>query len=165
MLTSAVQRLEKFLKAGVDKNLVVIFIQRIYMKLLLIFLSVVMINFDVWCNEDASEMEVVSIVELVVRPERFESAYVSVVGVFSFDLDSSTLFLNREHYKVDLFDTSISVDFPKGGTVADIEKLNALSGCYVRVDGIFSSKDRGYMGLNKGSIKNVSKIEKYFCFE
>lgn len=127
------------------------------------FIPVLLIAFFLDAESIEINLPAIPLVQLIATPDQFDNKYLSVVGVFKFDLDSSTLYLSREHYVVDVFSSSISIDFLEKGEVEDIENLNILDGCYVRVEGVFSSVEKGYMGFNQGTMKRVQRIEKYAC--
>ena len=106
-------------------------------------------------------LKIVPLIKLIVEPQKFDNNRVSAVGVYKFDIDSSTLYLTKEHFIADIFDTSISVELPKNFKLVDLPSLEKLNGKYVQITGTFDADEKGYMGLNQGTLKEVEKISFY----
>lgn len=102
----------------------------------------------------------VSIFELIAAPNRFHGRDIIVAGVYRFDLDLATLYPSKEYLVEDVFQSSISLELPANLNLKKLEALMALDGHFIRVNGTFDAKNRGFGGFNYGTIINVKEIVK-----
>lgn len=103
----------------------------------------------------------VSIFELIAAPNKFHGRDIIVTGAYRFDLDLATLFPSKEYLEEDIFQSSISLELPDGLTPDKLEALMKLDGQFVRVNGTFDAKNRGFGGFNKGTFINVKEVSKH----
>ncbi len=141
------------------------------MKKLILVLTfpilIIFLLFQVKAEEHARDKESgrgimsVSILELVTAPEKFHKQEIIVVGVYRNGLAGGSLFPSKEYLEKDVFQSSVSLDWPKNVRLEEAEALIALDGQFVRVTGTFDAELRGYMGYDKGTIVNVIEITKH----
>ncbi len=103
----------------------------------------------------------VSIFELITTPYKFHGRDIIVTGVYQFDLDLATIYPSKEYLSEDIFQSSISVEMPANLTTEKLEWLMELDGEFIRVNGTFDAKNRGFSGFNKGTVTNIKEIAKH----
>lgn len=102
--------------------------------------------------------EAVSLMALIVTPERFDNRKVRVIGAMRLAFEGDALYLHREDMELHIPTNAVWLSFGPDGPTAD---QRALSGGYVGVEGVFSSRFKGHWGRYAGSIKEVARIEKW----
>jgi hypothetical protein len=92
----------------------------------------------------------VSLIALVVTPERFDGQHVSVAGFGVFEFETVSLYLSRLDAELEIRPHSIPLVVEQ-----DIKELRALHGRYVFVKGKFSVPKGG----RRGRIHSIDSIE------
>ena len=103
------------------------------------------------------EARAVSMIQLIATPERYEGRLVRLAGVFQFGMEESALYLHREDADLLNGENGVWIDGKEGLTEKDYQ---ALSGSYVLVEGVFTSKSRGHMGMFAGELRPVRRLER-----
>lgn len=98
----------------------------------------------------------VSLLALVVNPDKYDGNVVRVTGVFGFYFSESTLYASMEWFKHGIASDAIILRLDVKGS--EINKLASWTGKYVYVQGVFDARDRGPMGDYSGAIKDVSYL-------
>jgi len=97
----------------------------------------------------------VTLVQLIANPEKFDGKLIRVIGFLRLEFEGDVLYLHREDYENALLGDGIWVD-----TTPEVTKQKAaLNMNYVLLEGIFSSSDRGHMGMWSGTIKQVRRAQ------
>ena len=103
----------------------------------------------------ALEPTSVTLVQLIANPEKFDGKLIRVIGFLRLEFEGDVLFLHREDYENALLGDGIWVD-----TTPEVMKQKAaLNMNYVLLEGIFSSSDRGHMGMWSGTIKQIRRAQ------
>lgn len=100
------------------------------------------------CSSEVVNPKTVSIAALLGNPERFNGQAVRVFGFYHGSFEHSAIYLAENDFRNGLSPNGLWVT---GGVPDD------LNDRYILVEGIFSSNDRGHMGLWSGAICNVSR--------
>ncbi len=105
-----------------------------------------------------SNRKLVSIINLISQPSEYNGNDVVVSGFLRIKFESNALYLTSDHAKYQIFSNSIWLNLPENMTEKTKKELNNR---YVRVEGIFDSKDTGHMGIFRGSINiiNVTPLQ------
>src|SRR6478736_10552881 len=91
----------------------------------------------------------VTLVQLIANPEKFDERLIRVIGFLRLAFEGDVLYLHREDYENAILGNGIWVS-----VTPDIRKQQAaLNMNYVLLEGTFSSRDRGHMGMWSGTIK------------
>jgi len=107
-------------------------------------------------RQSASEQTVlVSMIQLIATPERFEGRLVRVAGFCRLEFEGNALYLNREDYEAVLVTNGLLLDI--AGT--SLERNKSLSNRYVIVEGRFRARPVDSIGTFPGSIEHVSGIK------
>jgi hypothetical protein len=106
--------------------------------------------------EDDRPMSV-SLVRLIATPEGFDGKRVRVFGYVRVEHEGTSIYLHREDYTHRLTKNGLwlgmSDSAPEGSREA------AVNNRYALIEGRFSAKETGHMGLWSGSIKEVTRAE------
>jgi hypothetical protein len=97
----------------------------------------------------------VTLVQLIANPEKFDGKLVRVIGFLRLEFEGNVLYLHREDYENAILGDGIWVDV----TPEITKQSKTLNMHYVLLEGIFSSSDRGHMGMWSGTIKKIRRAD------
>jgi hypothetical protein len=97
----------------------------------------------------------VTLVQLIANPEEFDGKLIRVIGFLRLEFEGDVLYLHREDYEHAILGDGIWVDV----TPEMAKQKETLNMHYVLLEGIFSSVDRGHMGMWSGTIKKIRRAE------
>ena len=100
------------------------------------------------CRLEVADPETVSIATLLGSPEKFHGRAVRVIGFYHGSFEHSAIYLAENDFRNRLS--------PNGFWVSHAVP-DDLNDQYILIEGIFSSVDRGHLGLWSGAICNVSR--------
>jgi hypothetical protein len=103
----------------------------------------------------AQEPTNVTLVQLIANPEKFDGRMIRVIGFLRLEFEGDVLYLLREDYENALLGDGIWVDV----TPAITKQSATLNMNYVLLEGVFSSSDRGHMGMWSGTIKQIRRVQ------
>jgi hypothetical protein len=103
----------------------------------------------------AQEPTNVTLVQLIANPEKFDGELIRVIGFLRLEFEGNVLYLHREDYENAILGDGIWVD----ATPAIMKQKATLNMNYVLLEGVFSSSDRGHMGMWSGAIKQIRRAE------
>jgi hypothetical protein len=97
----------------------------------------------------------VTMVQLIANPEKFDGKLVRVIGFLRLEFEGDALYLHREDYEISILGNGIWVD-----ATPEINKQSKILNMhYVLLEGTFSAKDRGHMGMWSGALKHITRCE------
>jgi len=103
----------------------------------------------------AQEPTDVTLVRLIASPEKFDGKLIRVIGFLRLEFEGNVLYLHREDYENAILGDGIWVD-----VTSEMRKQSGtLNMNYVLLEGIFSARDKGHMGMWSGSIKQVRRAQ------
>ncbi len=91
----------------------------------------------------------VTMVELIASPEKFEGKSVRVIGYLHLEFEGTVLYLHKEDYDHALLGNGIWVD------IRDLK--SKLSDNYVLLEGTFTAKKHGHLGMWRGELQDVRR--------
>jgi hypothetical protein len=103
---------------------------------------------------DTIHVQDVSLVNLIATPEKYHQRKIRVIGFLHLEFEGNCLYLHRDDFEYGMSKNAIWLNL----TTKDKE-LRRLSNEYVILEGTFESKMTGHMGMNSGSITNISRLE------
>ena len=103
----------------------------------------------------AQEPADVTLVQLIANPDRFDGKLIRVIGFLRLEFEGDVLYLHREDYENAILGNGIWVSV----TPAVAKQKATLNMNYVLLEGVFSSGDRGHMGMWSGAIKQIRRAE------
>lgn len=96
----------------------------------------------------------VSIVQLIATPEKYDHKVVQVMGFLRLEFEGDAIYLHEDDYRHAIFKNGLRVvTNPKIDMTA--RELNLH---YVVLAGTFDADNQGNMGLNSGTITNITYI-------
>ncbi len=104
-----------------------------------------------------AEPQSISMVSLVADPQRYDGQFVRVIAFLHLEFEGNVLYPHKEDYEHTIIPNGVWV------SLTDQQKINAkkLSNSYVIVEGMFSSKEKGHMGMWSGSLQEINRLEKW----
>jgi len=103
--------------------------------------------------------ESVSLMQLIVNPEKYHGKLVRVIGVSRIEFEGNGIWFTKEHYKHRIYKNSLWIVPDYRALDATQQQLEAYNGKYVLMEGIFNKDDHGHMGLNSGTIEKVTRFQ------
>ena len=100
----------------------------------------------------------VSLVQLIANAEKFDGRPVRVYGVIQLEFEGNALYLSKEHLHQGIYKNAVWLSPDYALLEAKPEELRKLNGRYVLVEGRFSAKNTGHLGLFSGAIENVTRL-------
>jgi uncharacterized secreted protein with C-terminal beta-propeller domain len=101
------------------------------------------------------DVQQVSILQLIVTPERYDGTTVQVEGFLNLEFEGNALYLSENDYIHHLSKNGLWVT---RNSVIN-EKFRKLNSHYVIVLGTFDAKNKGHMSMNSGSLENISSAD------
>lgn len=95
-------------------------------------------------------------IEILSRPGAFNGQRVIVDGVFAFGISDSAIYVNTESYENMMTKNALTVRIQVRSS--EINKLIALSGKYVSIDGVVDATDCGHLCAFSGSLHDIRAI-------
>lgn len=102
-----------------------------------------------------AEPQGVSLIALIANPRSFHGERVRVVGYLHLEFEGDTLWISKADYDASINKNAVWVDVRGAPTPRDV------SDSYVILEGTFDAESTGHLGLNSGSIKNLSRLERW----
>ena len=100
-------------------------------------------------------LEQVSILQLIVTPERYDGKRVQVAGFLHLEFEGNALYLSENDYIHHLTKNGLWVT---RNSIIN-EKFRKLNSRYVILIGTFVAADKGHMSMNSGSLKDITAAD------
>lgn len=97
----------------------------------------------------------VSLISLIARPSEFDGKLVRVIGFARLEFEGNAIYLHREDYLQGITRNGLWLDVRS----ASKKSATRVSDGYVIVEGVFSMKDQGHLGLWSGSIQKITRMD------
>lgn len=97
--------------------------------------------------------DIVSMVQLIATPERFDGKTLQVVGFLDIEFEGTALYLHREDYEYAVYKNALSIQVPD-------RWLKTPPG-YVIVEATFDASKHGHMGAFQGTLLNVTRLDRW----
>ena len=129
------------------------------MKTNIIIIAIALMFSSTVMAQTNDEPVAVSIIQLIANPKDFDCKNVSISGFVSLEFEENAIYLSESDYDHWLTKNGLWLDISDAIRNSRAE----FDGKYVMVQGRFSMKDLGHMGLWSGSIQNISRFQE--CVE
>jgi len=100
-------------------------------------------------------VEQVSILQLIVTPERYDGKRVQVEGFLYLEFEGNALYLSENDYIHHLSKNALWVT--RNSMIN--ERFHKLNSRYVILIGTFDAANKGHMSMNSGSLKDISAAD------
>lgn len=97
----------------------------------------------------SDEIETVSLMQLIVTPEKYAGKTIEVVGFVCFGFESDVIAFHKEDAEVSNEANSLWLTIKDD----DANKFSKFSNSYARVIGAFHPEQKGHMGMYPGAIQ------------
>jgi len=95
-----------------------------------------------------------SLISLIASPKDFDGKQVRVVGFLRLEFEGNAIYLHKEDYIRGIAKNGLWVELDSAS-----KKAAGPRDQYVLIEGTFSMKDQGHMGLWSGSIHKITRID------
>ena len=99
----------------------------------------------------------VSLMDLICNPENYHGKLVRVIGVARIEFEGNGIWFTEEHYKYGIYKNSLWIELNYETLGASRKDLMEYNGKYVLMEGVFDKNKKGHMGMNSGTLKNVTR--------
>ena len=96
----------------------------------------------------------VSMIQLIATPEKFHGKFVRIIGYLRLEFEGNGLYLHREDYLAAINKNGIWFDV----TLETMKNPKKFTDRYVLVEGTFSARSYGHLGLWSGTISEVKRV-------
>jgi hypothetical protein len=100
----------------------------------------------------------VSLINLIVNPDKYNGKHVSVVGYLNLEFEGDALYLHKEDYLASIAKNSVWVHINQF-------KLKQSGKCnkhYVIINAVFDAGDTGHMGMFGGALKDITRLDLWY---
>lgn len=97
----------------------------------------------------------VSMIQLIANPQQFNGRQVRLIAYLRLEFEGDALYLHREDFTRGMTSNALWI-------ALDDKQLKAsrtLNNGYVLVEGVFSSTDKGHLGMFSGAIDQVTRLQ------
>ncbi len=98
----------------------------------------------------------VSVIQLISNPEKFDGKYVRLIGFVRLEFEGNAIYLHEDDYKYGLTRNGLWLSLTEGCCGKDVRIFDQK---YVLVEGTFSAKNQGHMGLFSGAIEKIKRFQ------
>ncbi|MBB6109606.1 hypothetical protein SAMN05421821_10522 [Mucilaginibacter lappiensis] len=99
----------------------------------------------------------VSLVNLIANPDKYNGKKIRVIGYLHLEFEGNGLYLHKDDYDHAISKNSIWVSI--GPKHPEVSNLKQYSDHYVIMEGTYNSEMTGHMGMNSGSIENITRLD------
>ena len=100
-----------------------------------------------------------SLIQLIANPDKYHGELVRVIGVVKIEFEGNQIFTSKEHYEYSISKNALWINLNSDCLGVSKEELKKYNGQYVLIEGIFDKNNTGHMGMNSGSINNISRFD------
>jgi len=119
--------------------------------------AVVVALMCLWTSAEPSELKDVSMIQLIANPQQYDGKPIRVIAFLNLEFEGNALYLHREDFDKSLLSNAVWISLDD----LQIRTSKKFSGRYVLVEGVFSAKDRGHLGIFSGSIQQVTRLQSW----
>ena len=122
-----------------------------------VLLSIIFALICVCTSAESSEVRDVSMIQLIANPQQYDGTSIRLMAFLNLEFEGNALYLHREDFEKSLPSNAIWISL----TDQQARTSARFSKGYVLVEGVFSAKDRGHMGMFAGSIQKITRIQSW----
>jgi hypothetical protein len=94
----------------------------------------------------------ISLIQLIAQPEKFAEQRVQVIGLCALKFEGKAIWISRDDLRYSITKNAVWLDIPLNEESCKFDQK------YVFVEGRFTAKNRGHLGLYSGTIEDISRI-------
>ena len=111
------------------------------------------------CGTVNHNAESVSLMQLIVNPEKYHGTPVRVIGVSSIEFEGDAIWFTKEHYELNVYMNSLWIEPDYDALGATRQQLEQFNGKYVLIEGVFNKDNHGHLGMYSGAIQKVTRFQ------
>jgi hypothetical protein len=111
------------------------------------------------CGTVNHNAESVSLMQLIVNPEKYHGKLVRVIGVSSIEFEGDGIWFTKEHYELNVYMNSLWIEPNYDALGATRQQLEQFNGKYVLIEGVFNKDNHGHLGMYGGAIEKVTRFQ------
>ena len=104
-------------------------------------------------------VEFVSLMQLIVNPEKYHGKRVSVVGVSKNGFEVHNICFSKEHSQYGITQNCLWIIPDHEALKVTSKELEGANGKYVLMEGIFNKENHGHLGAYAGTLENITRFE------
>jgi hypothetical protein len=112
----------------------------------------------VYYYSQSRESSLVSIIQLIVLPEKHHNKNIRVVGFLRLEFEGTALYPLKEFDEHGLLYNKIWLDIDRETA---LRKHDELDSTYALIEGTFNSRLHGHRGLSVGTISKITRMQKW----
>ena len=105
------------------------------------------------------KVESISLMQLIVNPEKHHGKLVRVIGTSRIEFEGNSIWFTKEHDKHRIYKNAPWIDPDYQVLQATPQQLEKFNGKYILMEGVCNKDDRGHMGMNSGTLKDVTRFQ------
>jgi hypothetical protein len=102
-----------------------------------------------------------ALLELIARPELYDGRRVRVIGFVNFEFEGNGLYVSSEDWRRNIYRNGVWVDPPDRFKTDSAPSQTHPNQRYVLLEGTFSARRTGHLGMWSGSIEKVTRLEQW----
>ncbi|WP_299223868.1 hypothetical protein [uncultured Psychroserpens sp.] len=108
-------------------------------------------------NSVQNEFEVVSLIDLIANPEKYDGRKVMIKGYLNFSNEGHAIYLSKGDFDYGHYKNALYINISDAEIIK--RKINYTDNAHGTIIGIFSKDDLGHRRLFSGSLKKIEIIE------
>ena len=100
----------------------------------------------------------VTLAALIATPEKYAGRAVRVTGAFRLEFEGNNLCLTRKDLDNYVGKNCLWLELGADTLAPQAREISTLNGRFVLVEGIFTSKEHGHMGMNAGAVTGIWRV-------
>jgi hypothetical protein len=94
----------------------------------------------------------ISLIQLIVQPEKFAEQRVQVIGLCALEFESKAIWISKDDLRYGITRNAVWLD------IALTDQSRKYDRKCVFVEGRFTAKSKGHLGLYAGTIEDISRM-------
>jgi hypothetical protein len=111
------------------------------------------------CSTVNDNIKSVSLMQLIVNPEKYHGELVRVIGVSRIEFEGDSVWFTKEHYKHNAYMNSLWIEPDYDALGATRQQLEQLNGKYVLMEGVFNKDNHGHLGMYSGALEKITRFQ------
>ena len=103
--------------------------------------------------------ESVSLMQLIINPDQYHEKIVRVIGVSRIEFEENGIWFSKEHYEHRVYKSSLWIVPDYDALKTTPKELKKYNGKYVLMEGVFNKNKHGHMGMNSGTLEEVTRFQ------
>jgi len=116
-------------------------------------------GFGLSCTTTNHEIKSVSLMQLILNPEKYHGELVRVIGVSRIEFEGDSVWFTKEHYYHWILNNALWIEPDYKALNLTRDQLEQFNGKYVLLEGIFNKDNHGHLGMYSGALEQVTRFQ------